>query len=161
MDKYFESFKKYAFRLELLQEYDVEYEKSDFENFKKTGQVNNDDLVDWHKIIVNAKNRGAVMSRVHVVNKPLSTYLKYEIEGYKANSNIGEKILFLDKNDFDTIDTFIGFDYWLFDDDIVLKMIYDERGKFLCYEEVKSSLKPFIELKNKLLGVSKDFRDYL
>ena len=39
MLEYFESFKRSAFRLEVLQEYDVSYEKKAFEEFIKPGVV--------------------------------------------------------------------------------------------------------------------------
>jgi len=160
MEKFFAGFKKYAFRLELLQEYDVGCEREDFENFKRTGNVSGEDLMDWHLTIENAKIRGAFMSRVHVVKRPFCDYLRYEIEACKYNAVAGERILFLDFEEFDKLDLRIKFDYWLFDDEVVLKMVYDEEGKFLCYEEIRGDLKLYIELKDKLLSASRDFREF-
>jgi len=82
---HFETFRKYAFRLELLQEYKVEEEKAAFENFLKTGKVDEKQNADWHEIVRKAKARGAVMERVHVVDFPLSDYLRFEKEEYKLN----------------------------------------------------------------------------
>jgi len=120
MANHFENFKKYAFRLELLQEYNVDGEKESIKEFLKTGKVSEDK--DWTNLIKSAISRGAFMERVHVIILPISKYLKYEIEAYKANIEAGEKVSFMLKEEFDKINTKINHDFWLFDDKIVLKM---------------------------------------
>ncbi|GBE20136.1 MAG TPA: hypothetical protein ENG87_05570 [Candidatus Pacearchaeota archaeon] len=155
MLRYFKNFKKYAFRLELLQEYKVDGEKKDFEDFLKTGKIKKEYNDEEYLIIKNAKDRNASMSRVHVFELPLTDYLKFEFKMYKFNELAGEKIFLLDKLDFEKINSNINFDFWLFDDKIVLKMNYDKEGRFLGFEEIRTDLRKFIELKDKLLSISK------
>ncbi len=157
MEKYFKNFKKYAFRLELLQKYDVSFEEENYNNFLETGKVNHESNKEWHDIIKDAKQRGAEMSRVHVIKKPLSDYLKFEFEMYKGNQKAGEEILILKEEYFKSLDVDIYFDFWLFDDEVVLKMEYNKYGKYLAYQKLSNNIDKFISLKNKLLNISKKF----
>lgn len=154
MLKYFENFNEYAFRLELLQKYSVESELKSFSDFFDNGKIDPNKNLRWHKIISGAKQRGAIINRVHVIRLPLSDYLKYELEEYKFNIIAGENIFLLNKNDFESD---INFDFWLFDDKIVLKMNYNQNGEFLSFEKITKDISKYIKLKNKLLAVSKKF----
>lgn len=158
--KYFESFKKYAFRLELLQKYNVKEEKESFAQFLKTGEISSEANAEWHALIRATGARGARMERVHVITLPLSDYLKYEIAHYTFNKQAGEHIKLLKKEEFDGLSPEILFDFWLFDDEIVLKMNYDATGKFLGAEEIKENIEPFIQLKNKALARATDFQEF-
>lgn len=153
MINYFKNFKKYAFRLELLQKYDVYEEKDDFNNFLKTGKINVD-LSEWSNIVKSAVLRNAVMNRVHVVRYPLSDYLRYEFLGYKYNLDFGENIFILDSKEYNNE---INSDFWLFDDEILLELKYDFNGKYLGYTELKDNIQKYIDLKNELLNKAKRF----
>lgn len=151
MIDYFNNFQKYAFRLELLQKYTVEEEKEILDHFLKTGKLKKKEMGEWYKIITNAIDRGAIMERVHVIKKPLTDYIRFEMESYKLTTKNGEKVFLLSQEEFDKIKSPINSDFWLFDDKIVLKMSYNEEGRFLGFKEVKKNLEEFIELKKKLL----------
>lgn len=148
MLEYFSSFKRSAFRLEVLQEYDVSYEEKAFENFVKTGVVDQEINSQWHDILADANNRGAVVNRVRVVEKPFSDYLKFELELYKQNVLAGENIFVVDKSQ---LDTAIDYDFWLFDDEVVLILQYDQDGKYLGFEKKSKNIDLFIDAKNTLL----------
>ncbi|MEK6925371.1 MAG: DUF6879 family protein [Nanoarchaeota archaeon] len=159
MKDHFSNFKKYAFRLELLQKYTVKEEEELFKHFLKTGETKEEGREDWVEIIKSAVQRGAVMERVHVIKQPLSDYLKFELEAYKLNIKNGEKISLLSQEDFNKIKTNINSDFWLFDDKIVLKMSYDKEGRFLGFNEIRDNIGEFIELKDKLLMQAKRLED--
>ena len=158
---YFNKFTKYAFRLELLQKYDVDEEKESLNEFLKTGKVlENKSNRDWANIIKNSLKRGAKMERVHIIKTPLSDYLKYEIEAYKLNIKAGEKISFVLKGDFDKVNKrIINQDFWLFDDKIVLTMNYNSHGKFKGFTELTKNINKFIKFKNELLLKSKPIEE--
>jgi len=137
MKDYFNNFKKYAFRLELLQKYSVNEEKEDFENFNKKGKVNPKINEEWHDILIAAKKRGAKVIRAHVIKEPLSDYIKFELEHYKENKKYGEGALLISKEEFDKLNINIKRDFWLFDDNIVLEMNYDSDGHFLGFSQSK------------------------
>jgi len=160
MLNYFKSFNRYAFRLELLQAYDVSREQEDFNFFLKTGKINSSNNSSWHEIIQSAIKRNAKFQRVRVIQEPLSKYLQYEFEHYKSNIKAGDKVFLLKKEEFKKLNSDINFDFWLFDDEIVLKMNYDSSGKFLGFEVLNTNIEPFIKLKNNLLKIAKSFEDY-
>jgi len=154
MLKYFKNFKKYAFRLELLQRYDVEDEKESFLKFIDSGKVLNINS-DWYKLIKESIKRNVVIQRVHVVKLPLSDYIKFEVGIYKKNIKAGEEVSLIDLDQFNKLNLGINFDFWLFDDEIVLKMNYDKNGKFLNFEEIHENIDKFVNIKNILLSQSK------
>ncbi len=161
METFFNNFKKYAFRLEILQEYNVDEEKEDFVIFLRTGKVNKKINNRWHKIITAAKKRGAVIKRVHVVELPLSDYLKYEIQHYKLNCDKGEEIFIILKDEFENLKSKINYDFWMFDDEIVLKINYDSKGRFLGFDEIKNDIHCFKELKNNLLHKAIKLKEFI
>lgn len=158
MIDYFNNFKKYAFRLELLQKYTVEEEKEILEHFLKTGKLKKKEMGEWYKIITNAIERGTIMERVHVIKKPLTDYLRFELESYKLTTKNGEKVFLLSQEEFNKIKTSISSDFWMFDDKIVLKMNYDKEGRFLGFNEINENLEEFIELKKKLLMIGEPIK---
>jgi hypothetical protein len=113
----FETFEREAFRLETLPAYDV------------PGQ---EDLAEWHATLDAGRARGAVFRRVHVVERPLSEYLRWEVEQYKLNAQHGEKIRLVEAKSADDVPT----DFWLFDRGHAFDMQYDEDGRFLGAVEV-------------------------
>lgn len=151
----FLNFKKYAFRLELLQEYDVPEEKESFGRFLRTGEVKDDNRDEWASIIQSAISRGATMNRVHVIKEPLSDYIRFELTAYKFNIKEGEKVFLLSQKEFDELKMSINSDFWLFDDELVLEMNYDKKGKFIESRELRKDIKSFIKLKAKLLQLAR------
>lgn len=57
---------------------------------------------------------GKRRSRVHVVTFPLTDYVRYELDAYRANVAVGEQIGIVDADD---LDRELGPDFWLFDAD--------------------------------------------
>lgn len=57
---------------------------------------------------------GKRRSRVHVVTFPLTDYVRYELDAYRANVAVGEQVGIVDAGD---LDRELGPDFWLFDAD--------------------------------------------
>ncbi len=157
MLEYFRSFKKYAFRLEVLQNYIVEDEKAEFNEFLKSGKVKMDK--SWEEIITSAKKRKAKMQRIHVIRLPLSNYLRFEIAAYKLSQKAGEKIFLLEEGKFRKLKNKISNDFWLFDDKVALRMKYDESGKYVGFQETRS-VEKLIESKELLLKKAKPLESF-
>ena len=164
MIEYFKNFKRYAFRLELLQKYDVSEEKEEFEEFMKTGEIDKKAqslaMEEWYEIIRQAKQRGAQMKRVHVVVLPLSDYLRFEIAAYEFNVKEGEEVFLLSQADFNKIETSINSDFWLFDDTTVLKMKYGSGGEYLGFDVISENVGAFVEFKEILLSMAKSLHEF-
>ena len=79
------------FRLETLQVYDVGYENEEFETFLRTGQLDRD-IGPWQQMISTHTHFGRPLRRVHVIEEPLTDYLRYELAAYQHNGRAGEDI---------------------------------------------------------------------
>ena len=82
-----------AFRLETQQRYAVPAEDEQFRAFTEGRPMPSDPRVDRSmQIIRAAAARGCRVRRVHVVDLPLTVYLRYELAAYRENINAGEEV---------------------------------------------------------------------
>lgn len=88
---------------------------------------------------------GKRRDRVHVVALPLSEYLRYELDAYRDNVTVGERVLIAPLSH-DTAD--LGPDFWLFDEDTgwaeAVVLHYGDDGTVLEREHVTD--RPGIEV---------------
>ena len=147
MLKYFNSFQKSAFRVETLQRYNVDEEMEAYEFFMKNKEVANWLWKDWRDIVRQAKSRWAIMQRVHLIQFPISSYVLFEMEIYKKSVEAWEEIFYIP---FERCSVEVKSDFWIFDDSIVLKMNYDEYGRFINFEEINDCIY-YLQVKKFLL----------
>jgi hypothetical protein len=131
-----------AFRLECLDSYAVT-EDDEREAFRRF--LNNNFPPSWWTngrawltTVRDAVARGSTMQRVRCVYGPLSDYQRFELEwSYPYNEQAGEQILILETSatDFGDMRRY-EHDFWLFDDATVVRLTYDDDGKFLGIEAV-------------------------
>jgi hypothetical protein len=82
-----------VFRLEAQPVYDVEQEAAQIEAFEQTGEVPPDPAVEESMAVVRAAAAsGTRVHRAHVVDLPLSRYLRYELAAYAENIAAGEQV---------------------------------------------------------------------
>ena len=82
-----------VFRLEAQQRYAVPAEDEQFRAFTEGRPLPSDPRVDRSmQIIRAATRRGCRIRRVHVVDLPLSVYLRYELAAYRENIDAGEEV---------------------------------------------------------------------
>ena len=93
MLEYFNSFKKSAFRVEILQRYNVDEEQEAYDFFLKNNKLPDWFWEDWCDIIKQAKTRWAKMQRVHMINFPIDSYISFELEVYKKISQHEKKYI--------------------------------------------------------------------
>lgn len=130
----FREFKYTAYRLETLQRYAVTYERDAFERFlagEERGEFPG--IADWIKdTVAPAVSDGRLLHRVHVVELPLSDYLRFEADwAYSHTSAAGEEIRILPVRQGEWPDELPQYDYWLFDSETLVSMRYDDEGNFL------------------------------
>ena len=124
------------FRLETLQQYDVDYETAEYQAFLLTGLLKHEPG-EWQRMITEHDQAGRQLCRVHVVEEPLTDYLRYELALYEHNQRAGEHIRILPISRGHWPDDLPRrYDYWLFDDADVWRMIYDDHGRFVAAEQV-------------------------
>jgi hypothetical protein len=137
----FTGFKHTAYRLETLQHYGVGYEDESFRAFAAGKPLAADSARDgWTANIRSAVAEGKTFQRVHLVNEPLSEYLRYEMKWwYGPNAEAGDDVRILPAHRGPTDDlAALGAlsDYWLFDSSDLWIMNYDTDGKFRHAEQV-------------------------
>jgi hypothetical protein len=135
----FTTFRYTAYRLETLQSYDVPQEEDSLAAFLAGDPVRFGPSKDgWTATIANAVAAGKSMRRVHVVEEPLSDYLRYEMLSYRPNVEAGEDVRILPVRPGDRPDL-PHHDYWLFDSVDLWLMEYDRDGRFEGARPVKDA----------------------
>jgi hypothetical protein len=126
----FKTFRYTAYRLETLQSYDVPQEEESLAAFLAGDPVSFGPSKDgWTATIANAVAAKKSMRRVHVVEEPLSDYLRYEMLSYRPNVEAGEDVRILPVTPGRWPNLPLD-DYWLFDSAELWLMDYDEDGHF-------------------------------
>lgn len=148
LGEWFQVFEREAFRLETLADYSQSGGVDAYRAFL-AGEARPEgyESVPWMTTVRNASQAGKRMYRVHIVSRPLTSYLRYELSwGYQRNLRAGEEFFILDTTDrANPIPE--APDFWLFDDRTVGAMNYDGAGKYLGTDFLEDSRLP-------------EFRDY-
>lgn len=135
----FLDFRYTAYRLETLQRYDVSYEKAEFDRFL-SGETRGKfpGISKWIEgTVAKAVSAGKRMHRVHVVEEPLSDYVRFECAwSYEHTSRAGEEIRILSVTKGEWPDELPRHDYWLFDSSLLVAMYYEDDGRFISAEVV-------------------------
>jgi hypothetical protein len=117
------------FRLETLQHYDVEYEHAEFAAFLR-GEPLSAAPGPWQTMIREHVAAGRELVRVHVVEEPLSDYVRYELHAYEPNAEAGEEVRVIPVRRGAWPTGVPRHDYWLFYDRRLWLMDYDTAGAF-------------------------------
>ncbi|KIQ61557.1 hypothetical protein TR51_19600 [Kitasatospora griseola] len=135
--EWFEAFKVDAFRLETLDDYSQSGGIDAYHAFL-AGEVQPESYksAPWVDTVRTATGAGKRMYRVHILSRPLTPYLRFELGwGYRRNAMAGEEFFILDitgrENPIPDAP-----DFWLFDGQAVGAMSYDGEGKYLGAEFV-------------------------
>ncbi|MDG4531910.1 DUF6879 family protein [Streptomyces sp. AV19] len=111
-----------AVHLEMRDIYGVAGEAEEFEQWKRTGEVDLDPESEgwsrWTALVRQAVARGVVMRRARIVSEPVSQYIKYEHATTAVNVTVGEQVRWLPRRRTSDI-ALPGNDFWLFDDRLV------------------------------------------
>lgn len=124
-----------AFRLETLNRYDVGSDEDDFARYLR-GEPGPTPRrkQPWLDRLRRERDAGIHNHRVHVLSTPLTDYLRYECEwGHAPNAEF-EDIRILDTAERPRPDGLVDHDFWLVDDRDVVRMHYDDAGRYLGAE---------------------------
>lgn len=132
----FTSFERSAFRLETLPQYLVADEAETFADFQAGRPLarRTPETDDWLRMIAQDAVAGKRWVRVHVVEHPLSAYLRYELACYADSVAAGEQVFIADQDAYPELAVLDREDFWLFDDRLVVRMRYDLDGHWLGAE---------------------------
>ncbi|PYC77602.1 hypothetical protein C7C46_18385 [Streptomyces tateyamensis] len=130
-DALFDGFQEEAFRLETLDDYTGSSNPENLRAFFAGEEKPADFSAAWLAQIRSNTEVGKRMYRVHILTRPLTDYLRYELGwGYRSNQTAGEEFFILDvtnrPNPLEGVP-----DFWMFDNATVVSMTYDSDGAFL------------------------------
>ena len=125
----FETFERYAFRLEALPQYIVPEEREPLVYFKQTGLIKERDP-SWPELIRNNVAKGKKMERLRLLSEKLTDYERYEIQAYRGPL-VGEVIKTALKKDYS--DQY-KYDFWFFDDEWIAQVNYEQDGTFVNFD---------------------------
>jgi hypothetical protein len=162
-DELFTRFEHTAYRLETLQQYDVSYEEESYAVFLAGHPAPTDAAKnEWTNMIAAAASSGKSFRRVHIINEPLSDYLRYEIGwSYGPNVQAGEDVRILVGQPGPL--GLPGRDYWLFDSRDLWVMEYDDEGRFIYAERIDDPavIVEHCYWRDKALHLSTPYGDYI
>jgi hypothetical protein len=133
----FLDFKYSSYRLEALQRYDVSYEKDEYSRFLAgEAQGESRGITGWIEGTVSrAISAGKRMHRVHVVEEPLSDYIRYEFGwAYQHSVAAGEEVRIIPVEAGQWPAEIPHYEYWLFDSSLLASMHYNGDGSFVSAE---------------------------
>jgi hypothetical protein len=138
-NRLFHDFQYTAFRLETLQRYDVPYEQSFFTLFLAGESCPEfPAMSEWADGTVGkAVAAGKRMHRVHVIEEPMSDYLRFECAWeYEHTAAAGEDVRIIPVRHGEWPVGLPHSDYWLFDSAQLAVMHYADDGAFIAAELV-------------------------
>lgn len=124
---FFDSYQREAFRLETLPAYSVASEQAEYEAFLTNGELHIPDDDPWLERVRHFRQTGRWIGRVHVIERPLTDYMRYEFAVYGHTTQAGEDVRILDLTDRPN-PGLPQQDFWLFDDATVVRMDYRPDG---------------------------------
>ncbi|MDH6131724.1 hypothetical protein P3T37_001098 [Kitasatospora sp. MAA4] len=133
-EKLFSDFQREAFRLETLDDYTGSSNAENFRAFLAGEPQPSDYNQEWADEVRGNTDAGKRMYRVHIVSRPLTPYLLFELGwGYAKNAAAGEEFFILDITDRPNPLEGVP-DFWVFDESTVVTMQYGEGGTFVSAE---------------------------
>ncbi|AXG78190.1 DUF6879 family protein [Streptomyces paludis] len=127
----FDTFEHEAFRLETLDDYSRSGNVDAYHAFLAGDPKPDDYNTGWIEELRSHTERGKRVYRVHILTRPLTDYLRFELGwGYRTNMSGGEEFFILDVTDRPNPLENVP-DFWFFDSASVAVMNYDGTGKFL------------------------------
>jgi hypothetical protein len=163
---YLAKFRVSAFRLECRQHYDNPTERKWFARYLQTGEVPvfSPDNDTWCKLVSEAQVAGKTVQRVHLVQEPPSDYVRFELACQWASLDAGEDIRVIAFRD-DAEAHPLGDhghrgDFWLFDDETVVELDYDQEGRFLGARQVQESVEYYRGLRDEAMKRSISLKEY-
>ncbi|MFE7116736.1 DUF6879 family protein [Streptomyces sp. NPDC057654] len=136
----FDDFQQEAFRLETRDDYSKSGGVAAYKAFLAgEPQPEEQKSAEWVTTVRDAVRAGRRMYRVHILSRPLSDYLRFELAwGYQRNQAAGEEFFILDTTEQENPLEGVP-DFWAFDERSIVPMRYSDDGAFLGAEVLKGS----------------------
>lgn len=157
----FKSFTRSAWRLETLDRYTVPSEDSWFADFQAGRPLPEltPDNDGWVAMLRDFRDTGRTCGRVHVVSQPVTDYVRFELALYRHSVAWGEDVRIADRGDHPGLAT-LDVDFWIFDDQTVAVMDYDDEGRFHGAHLADDDPERYREMRSFALAASMPLREF-
>ncbi|WP_253194955.1 DUF6879 family protein [Streptomyces sp. MP131-18] len=157
-----EEFQAEAFRLETLDNYGVSRLEGHLRAFLN-GEPRPEEFLNspWVSTVRRAVRSGKRMYRVHILSRPLTDYLRYELGwGDRRNMAAGEEFFILDTTYQPNPLEGVG-DFWMYDESTVEVMKYEDGGQYIGSETLPPERVPeFVEYRDIALSRAVPFGEW-
>jgi len=136
-DALFASFEQSAFRLETLQVYAGADEADVRAVLAGERRPTSPAGEAWTARIRADRLAGKIWQRVHVIEEPLTEYMRYELAAYAETVAAGDDVRVIAVRRGDWPQGVPRHDWWLFDDSDLWLMSYDPMGAFVAADQVE------------------------
>ncbi|TCP50131.1 hypothetical protein EV191_108220 [Tamaricihabitans halophyticus] len=156
--KLFDNFQRSAFRMETQPVYTMEAEQDELRQFLAGEPIPQGFNAGWHNEVRGNLAAGKTMTRLKVVRRPFTDYTRF-LFGWAIPGNVeaGEDYRILDLTDSEL--AIPNQDFWLFDDETVALLNFNEDGT-LQSRELAQEVAPYLEWRDIALRESVPFGDY-
>ena len=138
LDPFFEGAEREWFRLEALHSYRYPVETPRLRAYLAGEPYDpSAEPREWYDYIQRRVGQGVRFSKVRVLRGPLSEYERWECEwSYTPTERHGQRTFILDLAEVTVPPALPEYDWWMFDERVVLRMHYDEGGTFVGAEVI-------------------------
>ncbi|MFE0020705.1 DUF6879 family protein [Amycolatopsis sp. NPDC059021] len=150
-----------AFRLETLPQYLVPGEKAALAKWRagEPRTLRTPENTPWLAEVQERAAQGYRRYRVHILDWPLSDYVRFEISSYLETDVFGIETYLVDRHEHEELQD-LHEDFWLMDDEIAVRMVYDDEGHFL-HPERTDDVGPYLKMRDTALRHAVPLNDYL
>jgi len=128
----FHRFRRSAWRWEARTHYALDYEEADFRQFLAGTPADPPDVPWWRPWLDDMQSltqQGKTIGRVRVLAEPPTDYQRWEMWATPWHAAAGESIAYMTRTRARSLGLPLDDDWWLFDDELLLLMRFDDVGR--------------------------------
>ena len=158
----FDTYQRDAWRFEAQPTYTMPREAENVARFLRGEPKPTDHNARWHGRVHGYVASGRSIGRVRVVRRPLTEYQRYQFAwGIPGNVAAGEDIRILDVTEEDYGLPLSGADWWLFDEERIVRLNFRPDGTQISREMFTGDPSPYLEWRQISLAHSIPFSEYV
>lgn len=160
LDRLYQGFTTYAWRLEARDVYGVPDENERLQAFLEGRELPQSDTKNaWAQTTAAAAAAGRPFGRVRMVGRPVTDYTRWEFSVYPENIAAGEEVRVLDRTWLADNDPLWNTDFWLFDDTTAVVQNYAPDGRYLG-PSLAEDVRPYVQMRARALELSVPFDEF-
>lgn len=164
LDPYFDEAQREWFRLEALRSYAVDMEQPRIRAYLAGEPLDSmPEPKAWYEEIQRRTDEGVLFRKIRVVHGPLTKYERWECEwGYTGSARHGQRTFIIDLAEVAGPARLPGYDWWMFDERVVLRFHYADDGRFLGADPIEDpgQVAAHVRHRDEALAAAVPFPEY-